>query len=94
VRVRYTRQALLDLAEIHDYIAAENTEAANRVVTEIEREIQQLKAHPRLGRPGRIEETREFVISRFPYVVAYRDQAEEIQILSVIHSARAWPESL
>ena len=93
MRVRYTRQALLDLTEIHDYIAAENAEAASRVVTEIEREIQQLKAHPRLGRPGRIEETRELVISRLPYVVAYRDQADEIQVLSVIHSARAWPDS-
>lgn len=93
MKVRYTGQALLDLAEIHDYIAAENAEAASRVVTEIEREIQQLKAHPRLGRPGRVEETRELVISRFPYVVAYRDQADEIQILSVIHSVRAWPES-
>ena len=93
MKVRYTRQALLDLGEIHDYIAAENAEAANRVVTGIEHEIQQLKAHPRLGRPGRVDETRELVISRFPYVVAYRDPADEIQILSVIHSARAWPES-
>jgi addiction module RelE/StbE family toxin len=93
VKVRYTRQALLDLGEIYDYIAAENAAAASRVVTEIEHEIQQLKAHPRLGRPGRVDETRELVISRFPYVVAYRDQADEIQILSVMHAARAWPES-
>lgn len=72
MRVRYTHQALLDLAEIHDYIAAENADAASRVFAEIEHEIQQLKAHPRLGRPGRVEETRELVISRFPYVIAYR----------------------
>ncbi len=93
MKVRYTRQALLDLGEIYGTIAAENAEAANRVVNEIEREIQRLIAFPRLGRPGRVDETRELVISRFPYVVAYRDHADEIQILSVIHSARAWPES-
>jgi plasmid stabilization system protein ParE len=51
-------------------------------------------AHPRLGRPGRVEDTRALVISRFPYVVAYRDLENEIQVLSVIHSARSWPSAL
>ena len=91
MKTRYTRRALLDLAEIHDYIAAEDPAAARRVVAEIEREIAQLEAHPRLGRPGRIEGTRELVVSRFLYVVAYNDLEREIQVLSVIHSARSWP---
>jgi len=91
VKTRYTRRALLDLAEIHDYIAAEDPAAAGRVLAEIEREIAQLEAHPRLGRPGRVEGTRELVVSRYPYVVAYSDLEHEIQVLSVIHSARSWP---
>jgi addiction module RelE/StbE family toxin len=93
VRIRYTRRALLDLSEIHDYIAADNPAAAGRAIAEIERAIAQLAAHPRLGRPGRVEDTRELVISRFPYVVAYRDLENEIQVLSVIHSARWWPSA-
>lgn len=91
MRIGYTRRALLDLSEIHDTIAADNPAAAGRVIAEIERAIAQLEAHPRLGRPGRVDETREIVISRFPYIVAYRDLENEIQVLSVIHSARSWP---
>jgi addiction module RelE/StbE family toxin len=91
VKTRYTRRALLDLAEIHDYVAADDPAAAGRVIAEIEREIAQLEAHPRIGRPGRVEGTRELVITRYPYVVAYNDLEQEIQVLSVIHSARSWP---
>ena len=94
MKTRYTRRALLDLTEIHDYIAADDPAAAGRVIAEIEREIAQLDAHPRLGRPGRVEGTRELVITRLPYVVAYLDLEREVQILSVIHSARSWPTAL
>ena len=52
MKVRYTRQALLDLGEIHDGIAAENAEAASRVVTEIEHQIQQLTALSSSRSPG------------------------------------------
>ena len=57
------------------------------------RAIRQLEENPRLGRVGRVEETRELVVIRFPYVVAYRDVEDEIQVLSVVHSARARPTS-
>jgi len=31
-----------------------------------------LADHPAMGRPGRIAGTRELVIVRYPYIVAYR----------------------
>jgi plasmid stabilization system protein ParE len=36
--------------------------------------------------------TRELVVSRTSYVVAYRLQDDEAQVLAVRHGARRWPE--
>ena len=94
MKLRYTKRALLDLVEIQDYISADNPDAARRVIAEIELEIDRLAEHPALGRTGRIEETRELVILRYPYVVAYREYSGEVQILAIIHSARDWPDSM
>ena len=52
-----------------------------------------LEDHPFLGRPGRIDGTRELVIGRYPYIVAYR-QTAAIEILAVVHTSRRWPDAL
>jgi toxin ParE1/3/4 len=93
VRLRYTPRAKLDLAEIHDYIAQENPQAARRVVFIVRRAAETLPQNPHIGRAGRIAGTRELTVGRFPFMLAYRIDADEVQILSVIHTARMWPES-
>jgi plasmid stabilization system protein ParE len=47
-----------------------------------------------VGRLGRVIGTRELTVGLVPFILAYRVDAEEVQILSVIHTARMWPESL
>ncbi len=93
MRLRYTPRAKLDLAEIHDYIAQENSQAARRVVLIIRRAAETLPQNPYIGRAGRIGGTRELTVGHFPFMLAYRVDANEVQILSVIHTARMWPES-
>lgn len=92
MRLRYTPRARLDLAEIHDYIAQENLPAARRVVLIIRKAAETLAQNPQVGRTGRIAGTRELTVGRFPFMVAYRVEADEVQVLSVIHTARMWPE--
>ncbi len=94
MRLRYTPRARLDLAEIHDYIALENPQAARRVIVIIRKAAEALPPNPLVGRLGRIAGTRELTVGRFPFMLAYRVDADEVQILSVIHTARMWPESL
>ena len=50
-----------------------------------------LERFPQSGRPGRIEETRELVIDRTPYIVAYRIVGDTVRILRVLHGSRRWP---
>ena len=45
------------------------------------------------GRPGRVEGTRELVVHP-SYLVAYRISGTEVQILTVRHAARLWPDRL
>lgn len=94
MRLRYTPRARLDLAEIHDYIAQENPQAARRIVSIIRKAAEALPQNPLVGKTGRVAGTRELTAGRFPFILAYRVDTDEVQILSVIHTARMWPESL
>jgi len=93
MRLRYTPRAKLDLAEIHDYIAQENPQAARRVIFLIRQTAQNLLQNPQIGRPGRVAGTHEITVGRFPFMLTYRIEAEEIQILAIVHTARLWPEN-
>jgi toxin ParE1/3/4 len=52
-----------------------------------------LTEHPYSGRKGRVEGTRELVISRMPYIAAYVVEEGYIAILAVLHHARKWPDA-
>jgi toxin ParE1/3/4 len=62
----------------------------------IRQQIAQLGGHPGMGRPGRVDGTREMVIVRTRYIVAYTidPHIEAVIILRVIHGARRWPDHL
>lgn len=92
--LRWLNAALADLRAIKDYIAEENPQAANRVIASIREETIVLLKQPNIGRIGRISDTRELVISQYPYIVAYREQSGEVEILAVVHTSRRWPEQL
>ncbi len=93
MKVAWRRNAQLDLAEIDAHIRQENPQAANRVVSAIRKETVQLSLIPLIGRLGRIENTRELVVSKLPYIVAYQVTPSAVEILAVIHTSRLWPEN-
>jgi len=85
--------AIEDVEEARRYIARDNPAAADRVVLAIRSAVGRLGNFPHLGRPGRVERTRELVVTGTPYIVAYAVVNEQLMILSVVHGARNWPES-
>ncbi len=95
MRVRWTAPALRDLEAIGDYIARDNSAAvAGRIVMAILDQTESLAEFPQIGRPGRIPDTRELVVTDTPFIAPYRVRDGEIQILAVFHGARQWPEKL
>jgi len=93
VRIRWTEPAAAALGRIQDYIADDNPRAAFDVAQRIRIAVSQLEAHPKSGRTGRVRGTYELVIHDLRYIVAYRIKKKEVQILSVYHTSRKWPET-
>ncbi len=83
-----------ELWEIWDFIAADNPDAATRVVEAAYQTFRFLAANPGLGRARkfrnpRLQDVRSFRVSGFEnYLVFYRPRPDCIQILHVYHGAR------
>jgi len=92
MRVRWLKTALDNLDAAAEYISRDNPSAAARVVADIWVAVQRLADFPALGRPGRVDGTRELVVPGTPYIVPYRVRGSEVQILRVFHGARKWPK--
>ena len=92
--VRWSIEALDDLADQVSYIARDNPSAARRVADAIDRTAFALGEMP-TGRPGRVTGTYEKSVTRLPYILAYAiTQAsgeEAVAIVRVIHTSRDWP---
>lgn len=85
---RYVRHVKAQLA----YIADRSPSGAARVERRIRESLETLILFPLGGRPGRIEGTRELVVTRTPYVICYRVVGDEIQLLFMQHGRQQWPE--
>lgn len=62
MRVTLTDDARHDLELIYDYIAGDDLAAAVRVGQRIRGQVMAFTDHPKIGRVGRVEGTRELVI--------------------------------
>jgi toxin ParE1/3/4 len=94
MKVIWRAQARDDLREAIQYLRKLNPQAALRTSETIRQKVTLLAEHPHLGRPGRVADTRELVIARTPYIVAYTvdPKVDSVIILSVLHGRRLWPE--
>jgi toxin ParE1/3/4 len=92
--VAWSVYAFADREAIFDYVAANNPRAAVSLDDRIESRVEGLAQFPEMGRPGRVQGTRELVIHRTSYIAAYRIVGDTIQILRILHGAQQWPEAM
>jgi len=83
-----TRQADTDLLEIWLYIARNNMEQADTVLTEIDKRCQILSQYPKVGkkRDELILGLRS--LTEGDYQIFYRIKEHRIEILRILHGAR------
>jgi addiction module RelE/StbE family toxin len=91
MRVRWTTDAADDLERICDYIADSRPESARRVAQSVVERIATLETFPHLGRPGRVQGTREIAFPPLPFVGIYEVRDEQIVVLRILHGAQRWP---
>jgi toxin ParE1/3/4 len=94
VKIRWTAVAADDLKSVHEYLNEHAPAQTDTVVDRILAGIDVLEQYPNLGRQGRLDGTRELVITGTPFIVFYRLQKSQVEILGVLHAARKWPDAL
>jgi addiction module RelE/StbE family toxin len=94
MQLEWSQFAQSDREAIFDYIEADSPQAAITVDDRIRQQIEDLMKFPKIGRPGRINGTRELIIQRTPYIAVYRIAGKTIRILRVLHGAQMWPQEL
>ena len=94
MKLLWTRRALAEIDEIFAYIATDSPIAAEHVALLIEAKARLLIDQSYMGRPGRVDGTREFVVTGTPYILPYRVRDGRVEILAVLHASRQWPDQL
>ena len=89
VEINWTREAELWLRDIYNYIALDDSNAAERTLVGIFQKVQLLTNHPRLGYHYEPEQSREVRILIYGhYRIAYLIKSDSrIDVLGVFHGA-------
>lgn len=90
-QLEWSIQASDDLADIYDAIVDDNPKAAAQVNDFIIKAVVGVMSNPLIGREGIKRNTRELVLSRYPYTVVYRVNAQAIRIVTVLHQSKLYP---
>lgn len=85
MRLVWDDRALDDLTAIAEYIAADSPRAAHRVVDYVRSAARLLETSPELGMPSPESGLREFILTRYPYLLVYEMIDNEVRILAVFH---------
>lgn len=89
LRIVWREEALWDLLNLHSWLFERSARATERIERRIHARVSQLLEHPDLGRPGRVDGTRELAVGGTPYLVIYVARPDRVVILAVRHGRQA-----
>lgn len=91
-QVNWTEEAEQDLDNILlYYLDQAGLRVAEALYNRIRDQVGQLETFPESTRVGRVQGTRECVISRLPYIAVIDVGHDTVTVLSVVHTARKYP---
>jgi toxin ParE1/3/4 len=93
MKVRFTRTAQRDLAQIHAYISQDSPAIASRFVSRLIERSRELADNPFEGRETDEPNARVIVARRLRYLIFYTVGADEIHITHIRHTSRRRPRS-
>lgn len=88
MRIRWTPAAADDLQNIRDYLTGRDPRLAQPTVKKLFEIVQSLKRSSARGRNGREVGTRELVCTPLPFIIGYRIQGNDVEILHIHHGAQ------
>ncbi len=90
MKMVWAEKAALARKALIDFIAGDNVPAALEVDDTITAAVLRLEKFSSLGKPGRIDGTRELVVHQ-RCILVYELGDEALVILMVLHTSRRWP---
>ena len=90
MKLVWTRLAQADRRAIREYIATDDQRAALSMDELFTQKAARLAQLPEMGKPGRVDGTRELVAHR-SYILIYAVKDDHVQVLRIMHTARQWP---
>jgi toxin ParE1/3/4 len=90
MKVRYTDDARLHIAEVGSYISRRDTFVAQQVAARIRAKAELLGEFPHIGRAGIVSGTYETTVKGLPYIIVYEIRAtiDVVVVLAVFHGAQ------
>jgi toxin ParE1/3/4 len=73
------------------WIAERNARAAEAAEARVRVALRRLSRLPELGRPGRVEGTRELSVPRTRFIIVYRRSSDSVEVAALLHSSQNWP---
>jgi addiction module RelE/StbE family toxin len=92
MQVKWLRRALRNLEQARNYVFQDNPTAAQELIIKIQNAANQLQNYPFMGKNGRVEGTKELIISNSPYILIYRIKEESVEVLRILHTSKRYPE--
>jgi addiction module RelE/StbE family toxin len=89
--IRWSPEAAADFDSIVAYLLKQSPSTADRIARTIYNSVESLDTLPNRGRPGRVQNTRELVLTPLPYLVVYRVRIDTVEISRVLHGSQRWP---
>jgi plasmid stabilization system protein ParE len=90
MRLRFSPRAVGDIAAIGNYLTERNPIASRAVGEKIRATVELLRQFPAIGRTlEQRKDVRVMPITRYPYLVYYTFNPDDMLILHIRHTARA-----
>lgn len=92
--MRLTPRFLAEVKHQIAWIAERNADASRAAEARIRVALRRIGRFPLLGRPGRVEGTRELSVPRTRFVIAYRVRDDVVEVAALVHEAQQWPQDV
>ena len=87
MKLRYTKPALADLAEILAFTASKSATRAGKIYARLHTVIELLTSFPHLGKQTANPTIRRLTVTPYAYMIFYEPTGTEIIIHAIRHSA-------
>lgn len=87
-KIAWTEAATVDLLRVKTFFELADFETSKVIVATIREKAESLILFPNRGRPTEKENTRELLVSPFPFILIYTVEGETVRILRVLHTSQ------